>query len=1504
MAVAPDANSSSSQRALSAADCASVTCDAATQYTVSEPAVAPKHREQDRPALVMQFYYKTLPGFYFPGHAQPSVGTVTPYLRPRNPDGSFANEPIYGNANNDNQGDGNALGIRYRPAWPANAPVLQMAETLTLPKRGLPQVRGQSSALVFYQQSQLQPGAPGLSVRLHDPTREKIFELGAPDQTAVLGQIPGSVKTQTYQGKTYFPNLPAHLAERFFFDPTRGPHGALVFRGEFVDAPLGDKYVVLNVAGEQDRGYLEGLDSSTDNALWIAAIHNLSTWMERFVEDEGQPGTFIPAPPEPGAQRFIGDLALVTDSDVAVDSYALTATGPGTGYVSLLFGNGRNPEQTPQGDPVTVAILRVTDTLYRGEVNIVESSNPLNETLVLQQVIDLAGQVQDYDFEWKIAAPVDGLPPDIYTQSRALLLADGAWSHLRFPLPGDRRSLALNSPRLTGEFNALNAAGVVAISPLEGFTAQPDEDGKLQFSFANPHGLVLGNQVVLRADALETWGTVAAGTTATKLLVQLDATQPVLPAAAVLQLHERAVAGQPQSVLFRSFAMPEANYSQYYLSLNLGSGLGAKVYLDGQLAVTANTGSGDSETVSPKGGLVPLERLYRLPLSALAGGRNTGGLVTHDVAVELFSSALPGTVQDFNLRLEAFEVVDVTEAKGWLPLDAAKHQDGVRAVLGGSADVQSLGDNYLIMRYQANDPDHASYVADGSGGNAVWSQWTEPQLAEGWIKRVLKGINPFNQRVTDLFNNQVNTEVSILAQAGPRWEGDVALNLETINEAGLIEIYETVLNRGKMLSIGGGINYGPANDALLLAVGYLNDLYMFLGNEAAADAANPTIGIGTKDSTYGEIATALFSFKGQLPSLLEEELALLRGRDDFLLPGVGLRPVYNRMIWNYTRGIDAGEVIYALNYNILDQNTDGKVDAEDARRLYPQGHGDAYGHYLTALKGYYALLLNENFDWVPHIEAVTVLGKPVSVDYQDERKFAAAAAAVARTGRQIFDLTWRRDYRSGAGQGWDHFTATRDNSTPPARTRHWGLDHWAARTSQGSYLNWIVGNAILPDVDPDPAHEGIQKVDRTTVPELIELASVGGEVQTALDNAEGGLTPLGLPENTIPFDLNPNAVVGGESVTHFEQIYARAKGTLNNALAAFDDAKDVTRLMRSEQDSLADVQAAVARQELAYETSLIELYGSPYSDDIGPGKTWRQGYAGPDLVHFLYVDMPEFNFPELWNYAPARTFRIDLQSVPEDWQLQDPVYRDFDWYARLDVTYPEGEAPPLPHLEFTMSSLGHFTKPTNWSGRRNSPGKLQQAISEFILAHGRLKQALYDNEGGKGDLDLAIRFFKAKVESRTAVLINQNAMIDAENKISEIQNLYEVATKWADNAIATLDLGKDLIVDSVPEDVIVGTSFGGDTLKAIKIPILAAWMVGSTVLRTLDSIGFTVAQTQILEQEKVIAIQTKAIGQLELDQELRDDIYALFQQLEGVHAALETINTRLRELDDTQRRIN
>src|SRR6185295_1936228 len=173
--------------------------------------------------------------------------------------------------------------------------------------------------------------------------------------------------------------------------------------------------------------------------------------------------------------------------------------------------------------------------------------------------------------------------------------------------------------------------------------------------------------------------------------------------------------------------------------------------------------------------------------------------------------------------------------------------------------------------------------------------------------------------------------------------GDVALNLDAVNNAGLIEVYETILRRGLGLSIEGTppIDYPPANDALLLAAGRLADLYMLLGNEAYADAADPTIGFGSADPQYGSEATSIHCFMNQTSSLLEEELDLLRGRDDTLLPSVKTYPFYNRLIWNFTSDINGGEVAYALNYNIRDVDNDvgGTINEADARKLYPQGHG-------------------------------------------------------------------------------------------------------------------------------------------------------------------------------------------------------------------------------------------------------------------------------------------------------------------------------------------------------------------------------------------------------------------------------------------------------------------------------------------------------------------------------------------------------------------------------------
>ncbi|MBW1806159.1 MAG: hypothetical protein JRJ06_07315, partial [Deltaproteobacteria bacterium] len=373
----------------------------------------------------------------------------------------------------------------------------------------------------------------------------------------------------------------------------------------------------------------------------------------------------------------------------------------------------------------------------------------------------------------------------------------------------------------------------------------------------------------------------------------------------------------------------------------------------------------------------------------------------------------------------------------------------VDTVIQGTGQ-QLLPDKWFSVRYHYQAP----------WGNFT-SVWTDPQLYEGWIKRVMKKINLFDQKVKDFHASDVNTIASMIAQAGGRYEGDVALSDEPeyLQGLGIIEVYETLLNRGRSL-IGEGDDFADINKALLFASSRLADLYMLEGLEAAADACDPTIGFSTEDGQVGSEASSIFCFQNQVDSLLEEELVLLRGRAD-----EGVRPVYNRLTWNFT--LDYGELAYKENYNITDQATDqdgdgfpdamdGEINELDAMVMFPQGHGDAWGHYLMAAKKYYSLLNADNFTWIPEPEAILVAGTPIDVDYRDERKFASVAAAKARTGSEIVNLTYRQHYVEDPEGQWQGY-----KDLDPVRA--WGVDGWARRAGQGALFDWVVGNAILPD---------------------------------------------------------------------------------------------------------------------------------------------------------------------------------------------------------------------------------------------------------------------------------------------------------------------------------------------------------------------------------------------------------------------------------------------------------
>jgi len=1344
------------------------------------------------PTLNMRYFYTTLPGFAFPALAeQPAVGTITPYLRKGAP-GAYEGDLI-------GRGD-QPLDVVYVPRWPQGVPELRVGETLTLPKLGLPQIRGQESIEVVYQQSMALDNEPGKtmlermkSVRLFDPTRAKIYRFAGasspPEDSGHLEALPGSIHTSDYLGKTYFPSLPPHLSSRFYWDPAAGAYGGLVFKGKFMDELFGEKYLQLNVMTVADLVAVKGLvpDSADGKGDWDEAVSHLAVMVETYVEDPEKKGTFIVDTDEEwawtdlsrvffleGVENLVprtvkyrqpvetlqDTLVEVNHSDTAVDSYAVSGSGGGQGYVVMAMNNGRNINITNPDGPVSLAVFKVSAPLYRGQLKVIASSNPLDEKLTLQHTGDFAAHPEDFDFEWRYAPPADGMPLKLYSFERKLMVggSNDSWKILNNPTHD-----VLSPENDYEHFRDPSAddQSLVSITPQQKIVIN-DGNG------TSEHGVSL-----------------------------------------------------PHSLIRKTFSVDQAPL-RLFVSLDLGDNDGADVYLNGakvaSLRSPVSTDSSTGAVPATAPAFSPLSKVFEIDSNALLVAHDGGGPIVNVLTVELYTSLDVGGVSRFNLRLEgSYEVENLS---GWLPLtsgedvvssestvdeSASPVTTGIVAVQGKNrhtiqgSSILTLSDNFIIMRYRARDPQNAAY-AENSG----WSKWTEPQLAEGWIKRVLAGINPFQQRIKDLFNHENNTSVSLVEQAGKRWEGDIALNLENINDSGLLEIYETVLNRGKQLSIDGApaINYGGANDALLLAAGYLSDLYMVLGNEAYADAANSTIAFSTDTEAqfvadYGSVATALFAFKGQLSTVLDEELALLRGRDDFLLPGTRTAPVYNRLVWNYTRGIDSGEAIYALNYNIKDRvwdtslnannpsdlPVDGVISAADAAISYPQGHGDAYGHYLTALTGYYHLLNNENFSWTPRIEAVLVLGTAVSVDYYDERKFASAAAALTRSAGEILDLTYRKQYSASKASEWSHLSDNQQN-TNTGETRHWGTDDWASRGGQGAFFHWVTANSLLPAEDLDPGHTGIQKIDRTTVPELEEITENALHIQSTLDHADAHLNPLGLAEGALSFDISPAEIDEGK--THYEQIYERAILALQNAADAFDNAKGVTQFLRQQEDTLENQRNVIVAQEQSFTNRLVEIYGTPYFDDIGPGKTYKQGYEGPDLYHSMLVDLPEiFNTPNL-NTGKTTKFELVVKASV------DAEDRD-DWDdAMLDL-----EEDGFAVVQYEVDPEGRFLKPDTWGGARMSPGQMQTAVSNEIAARSRLMNAMrvYEKEADK--MDQKIKLYNEAVETRSHLV--------KAKKVNGLENATINATLAALDFVSAESIAVRQLVDDVTESIVEST---------------------------------------------------------------------------------------------------
>ncbi|HEY6000778.1 MAG TPA: hypothetical protein VI078_15940 [bacterium] len=835
-----------------------------------------------------------------------------------------------------------------------------------------------------------------------------------------------------------------------------------------------------------------------------------------------------------------------------------------------------------------------------------------------------------------------------------------------------------------------------------------------------------------------------------------------------------------------------------------------------------------------------------------------------------------------------------TPGENWLPFNPANSlpaptdpspfpmPDGQNAYRG-LVDITPIGtgqqllpDRWFSVRYRYRDslnshadpPDNVPPAAC-----TMISPWTAPQLAEGWVKRVVKKINLFDQKVKDFHKTDADTVANMIAQAGRAYEGDVALSddPEYLKRLGLIELYETLLNRALALSIDAAPPDVSLRDAVLFAANRLSTLYMLLGNEAYADSADPTVGFGTQDGQYGSMASSMFAFQNQVDALLDEELALLEGRDD-----AGMRPYYNRLPWNFTIG--EGEVAYRQVYNIQDVASvedpltpDGEINEYDAKAMFPQGHGDAWGHYLSAIEKLYYLITHDGVAWVPTVEAILVAQAPVEVDYRDERLFANAAAARARAGADLVNLTYRRFYDEDPQKQWQGYR----DSNP---TRAWGLAEWASRAGQGAYLDWAMGNALLPSnsttirkietypapVQPryvlgaDYARGGLEiyvddalqtsgytvtliydevqavhraQIDFAPVPaatrEIVFRVSLPAEGIKKVDRT----TVVELREIAAQYDaiqatldqadagLNPlgvakdtvpfdiDPVLVASGQTHFEQIYNRALQSLQNAATVFDYANQSSQMLRRQQDRLDDFKRTVADREADFTSRLVEVFGYPYPEDCGPGKLYATDYCQSG--------------PDLYHYMYVEPSQLmgdansDQNATTAPRQLDYTVnFRDLTADAAGGLTQTE-----VP-VTFTIDEDRRFgiVKPAAWTGNRRAVGALQLARSDLLQLQGRFERAIIEYDTLIGQVedqrDLIVAQYGLNAEEIKVIQ-------DANQKVTEINaSILEARESAADDRAAAQDaiLVANIAMEAFPKVIGMATDAMG-AARAIALAV-------------------------------------------------------------------------------------
>ncbi|MFT5042724.1 MAG: hypothetical protein ACI8TX_003717, partial [Hyphomicrobiaceae bacterium] len=526
------------------------------------------------------------------------------------------------------------------------------------------------------------------------------------------------------------------------------------------------------------------------------------------------------------------------------------------------------------------------------------------------------------------------------------------------------------------------------------------------------------------------------------------------------------------------------------------------------------------------------------------------------------------------------------------------------------------------------------------------------------------------------------------------------------------------------------------------------------------------------------------------------------------------------------------------------------------------------------------------------------------VDFLDEKTFAKLAAGKARTGRDTVRATYRQQYTQEPDGQWQGYTDVDPD-------RGWGVSEWAHRSGQGAYFDWAVANTLLP---AESDGENLDRIERSgTESEIGEIAGGLYEIQIAIDEANGGVNPLGFDADAMTFDIDP-AVYDGTEIerkTHFEQIYARAVVAGTNAMATLDFAANAGNKLQRIADDTDSLIIEALRQDLDYRNRLIEIFGRPYDGTIGFGKAFPEGYEGPDTLLFAYLDRTSISdiVPQLDGADDTSTANFNNIYVAETLGAMDNsvmvgLYNDV-WggggTANLKAAFEtligkndyelEAEVADL-SLPYNTASKYGFVADETW-GQRTSYGKVQRALEDMLLDEIVLDQAVIDYIGFLQDWEVKTR----RLVSELDLFDEKESTRDEIDAIRKSVNGTLVAIK---TAIGVADLVQDVTGDvfsALQESLPKIVGFSNDVSSGIRGGIISGKLAAQQPVAIAQKASEIAALIAELVRDESIAGLERDLVRLEQISELEGLVESLVNLSGSDQPKRDTIGIAIQQLE-------